>query len=82
MTDFLKTCLAASQSKAYLTARTTQLIINFVEKFSKDVIIRSDSDIQNIKNGNKLEKFKNKFFIFGSEIFGDLLEVKLRNQKL
>lgn len=44
-------------------------------------MLRSESDISNIKLGKKYKVYKNKFFVFGAELFGDLLKVKLKNEK-
>ena len=44
------------------------------------MVLRSEIDINNIKSGKYVDK--EKFFIFGAELFVDLLKVKIKNEKV
>jgi hypothetical protein len=53
-----------------------------LEKFSQDTVLRTEAQINRIKAGKFKKADRGRFFIFGAEIFGDLLKVKTKSEKI
>ena len=46
-----------------------------------DAVIRTEAQILNLKHGKISKKLQKKFYVFGAQLFGDLLKIKVKNDK-